>query len=72
LILNQDYDRQKADADIETGLADAISFGRAFIANPDLVRRLRSEVPLADGDWSTFYSEGGEGYTDYAMSALAE
>jgi N-ethylmaleimide reductase len=65
LILNQDYDLEKAEADLRSGLADAISFGRPFIANPDLVSRMRLGAPLADGDWGTFYTSGAGGYTDY-------
>ncbi len=47
------------------GAADAISFGRPFIANPDLVERIRAGVPLEAPDPATFYSRGAEGYTDY-------
>lgn len=42
-----------------------MSFGRAFIANPDLVRRLREGAPLNRADKTTFYGGGGKGYTDY-------
>lgn len=45
--------------------ADLISFGRYFISNPDLVRRLREDLELADPDLSTYYSGGDEGYIDY-------
>lgn len=45
--------------------ADVISFGRAFIANPDLVERLRDGVPLAVDDPATYYVGGEDGYTDY-------
>lgn len=67
LILNQEYTRESANADLETGLADGISFGRPFISNPDLVERLRTGAPLAPLDKDTLYSNGPEGYTDYPV-----
>ena len=65
LVLNQDYSLEKAQADLDSGLADAIAFGRAFIGNPDLVERLRNGVPLAQDNPKTWYSKGPEGYIDY-------
>jgi N-ethylmaleimide reductase len=65
LVLNQDYRLDSAEADIASGLADAISFGRPFISNPDLVERLRTETPLTPDDMATWYSQGPEGYVDY-------
>ena len=65
LILNSDYVRDSAMTRLEEGVADAISFGRPFIANPDLVERLADGAPLAEPDVRTFYSSGPEGYTDY-------
>jgi 2,4-dienoyl-CoA reductase-like NADH-dependent reductase (Old Yellow Enzyme family) len=65
LVLNQEYDLKKAEADVASGLADAISFGRPFISNPDLVERLRTRAELVQGDFRTWYSEGPEGYIDY-------
>jgi N-ethylmaleimide reductase len=65
LILNQDYTPAQAQADLDSGLADGIAFGRKFIANPDLVDRLRQGAPLADDDQATWYSKGPEGYIDY-------
>ncbi|MCU6454620.1 alkene reductase [Sphingomonas sp. A2-49] len=65
LILNQDYTQQAAQADLDSGLADGIAFGRKFIANPDLVERFRRGAPLAADDMKTWYSTGPEGYTDY-------
>ncbi len=58
----------RADADrwLDLG-ADAISFGRAFIANPDLVERLRADLPLATVDQDTYYAGGDRGYVDYPM-----
>jgi N-ethylmaleimide reductase len=65
LILNQEYTRELADADLASGLADAISFGRPFISNPDLVERLASGAGLTPDNYRTWYSPGPEGYTDY-------
>ncbi len=65
LILNQDYDKAKAEAVVTDGRADGIAFGRPYIANPDLVERLRTGAPLAKDDMATWYSRGPEGYTDY-------
>lgn len=47
------------------GTADLIAFGRAFIANPDLPKRLALGAPLNAPDKSTFYGGGAAGYTDY-------
>ncbi|ATE62989.1 alkene reductase [Rhizorhabdus dicambivorans] len=68
-ILNSDYDAGRAQATLDSGLADAISFGRSFIANPDLPARLRAGVPLAKPDAATFYSQGSQGYVDYPAAA---
>lgn len=65
IVLNSDYDIARAKADLDSGLADAVSFGRPFLANPDLVRRLREGAPLNKDEMATYYSQGAEGYTDY-------
>lgn len=65
LVLNQDYTLESAQADLDAGVADAISFGRPFIGNPDLVARLRGGVPLAQDNPKTWYRPGPEGYIDY-------
>ena len=65
IVLNSDYDGSNAEAALDTGVADAISFGRTFIANPDLPERLRTGTALNPSDSKTFYSQGPEGYTDY-------
>jgi 2,4-dienoyl-CoA reductase-like NADH-dependent reductase (Old Yellow Enzyme family) len=65
LVLNQEYVLETAQEDIASGLADAISFGRPFISNPDLVGRLRSGAPITPDNFKTWYSAGPEGYTDY-------
>nr|WP_145549707.1 alkene reductase [Variovorax boronicumulans] len=63
-MVNNGYDRQLADEALADG-ADLVAFGRPFIANPDLVRRLRERAPLQVPDRATMYGGGAEGYTDY-------
>ncbi|WP_242127649.1 alkene reductase [Sphingobium sp. Sx8-8] len=65
LVLNSDYDAARAQADLDSGLAQAISFGRPFISNPDLPERLSSGAPLNELRQATLYSQGAEGYIDY-------
>jgi 2,4-dienoyl-CoA reductase-like NADH-dependent reductase (Old Yellow Enzyme family) len=65
IILNSDYDGPSARARMAEGIADAISFGRPFISNPDLVTRISRGAPLSPGDESTFYSGDAAGYIDY-------
>ncbi|MBN8503509.1 MAG: alkene reductase [Burkholderiales bacterium] len=72
LLLNGGFDAVSAEAALQEGRADAIVFGRAFIANPDLVDRLREGVFLADYEPSRLYGGGAEGYTDYPLRPLAE
>lgn len=56
---------QEAEMIIDGGLAEAVSVGRAVIANPDLARRWREGLPENQPDPSTFYTSGPEGYIDY-------
>lgn len=65
IIINCGFDRAKGDAVLAAGRADMVAFGMPFIANPDLVERLRRNAPLNRPDPSTFYGEGAKGYTDY-------
>ena len=65
IILNSDYDGPKARARMAEGIADAIAFGRPFIANPDLVHRIEVGAPPSPGDEATYYSGGAQGYVDY-------
>lgn len=69
LVLNQEYTLESATEDLESGLADAISFGRPFISNPDLPARLAKGLPLAKDNYRTWYTPGPEGYTDYPVAA---
>ena len=65
LILNSDYRLEDATAVLASGKADAIAFGRTFLANPDLPARLKTGAPLNEADVATYYTQGPEGYTDY-------
>lgn len=66
IILAGGYDKDSAEADIESGLGDFIAFGRPFINNPDLVDRFRNDLPLSqDLNMDTFYTPDEKGYTDY-------
>jgi N-ethylmaleimide reductase len=66
------YVRDTAAAAIAEHRADAIAFGRLFIANPDLPERLRRDAPLNRYDRSTFYGGDAKGYTDYpALETVA-
>ncbi|MHA6344146.1 alkene reductase [Roseivivax sp. CAU 1761] len=64
-IVNGGYDGDSAARAVAEGHADAVTFGRPFIANPDLPKRLRLNAPLNEGDQDTFYGGGAEGYIDY-------
>jgi len=68
-ILVGGFDRESAEAALQTKRADLIAFGRPFLANPDLVARLRANAPLATPDTATFYTPGAKGYTDYPTAA---
>jgi 2,4-dienoyl-CoA reductase-like NADH-dependent reductase (Old Yellow Enzyme family) len=65
LILNGNFTPETAEAALADGRADAIAFGRPFIANPDLVERIAQQAPLAEVDFATAYTQTAEGYTDY-------
>ena len=65
LVLNSDYDGPKGQAALDEGRADAIAFGRTFIANPDLPERIAKGAPLNKDNYKTWYSQGPEGYIDY-------
>jgi len=70
LVLNSDYGLERGQAALDAGEADAITFGRTFLANPDLVERLRANAELNPDNQATWYSQGPEGYVDYpALSA---
>lgn len=82
LVLNQDYTLEAGQRDLDTGVADAIAWGRLWISNPDLPERFRRGAALTPFNTKTFYTPGPEGYTDYpalddaasegAMAGVAE
>ena len=65
LVLNSDYRGDTAQAALDDGRSDAITFGRTFLANPDLPARIAKGLPLGQDDPATWYSQGARGYTDY-------
>jgi len=73
LIANFGFDKSSANNVIENGQADLVSFGKAFIGNPDLVTRLHEDLPLNESRPETYYQGGAEGYVDYpsAVSPLS-
>lgn len=71
-IANEGLDLDGAQALLEAGEADAVSFGKLFISNPDLPVRLQRGAELNPWKLETFYSPGAEGYVDYPALALSE
>jgi N-ethylmaleimide reductase len=69
LILNGGYDKATSQAALGSGAADAIALGIPFIANPDLVNRLRHNLPLAKSPVETWYMGGDEGYLNFQAAA---
>lgn len=65
-ILAGGLNKASAQQALSEGRADLAAIGRAFIANPDLVARMRQDAPLNAPDSSTFYTPGAKGYTDYS------
>ena len=71
-ILSGGFDHASAEQALLDKRGDLIAFGRPFLANPDLVARMRAGAPLNAPDAATFYTPGAKGYTDYpALAALA-
>jgi N-ethylmaleimide reductase len=64
-MTNNGYTRDMAIEAVESGKADVVAFGKPFIANPDLVRRLKEDAPLNPLDTATLYGGGARGYADY-------
>ncbi len=67
-ILAGGFDRAAGNAAVGAGQADLVAFGRPFLANPDLVERLRAGLELNAADMATFYTPGPQGYTDYPVA----
>ena len=64
-IVNESFDQSSAEQALADGIADAVAFGKLFIANPDLPKRFASGAKLNAWDTKTFYAGGPQGYTDY-------
>ena len=67
LIRNGGYTKDEAENSITDNKTDLISFGRSFIANPDLIYRFVNDLPLNEPDYDTFYTPGEKGYIDYPI-----
>ena len=65
VVGNEGFTQASAEAAIARGDVDAVAWGKAIIANPDLVERFRVRAPLNAWNMATFYADGAEGYTDY-------
>jgi N-ethylmaleimide reductase len=65
LIGNMGYSAEEAEQAIKDGKLDAVAFGNAYIANPDLPERVKAGAALNTPDSSTYYTPGAQGYTDY-------
>jgi N-ethylmaleimide reductase len=64
-VVNGGYDGPRGEEALRTGRADAVAYGRAFLANPDLPRRLQLKATFNEPDPKTFYGGGAAGYTTY-------
>lgn len=71
IILSGGYDAGRAEADLKEGRGHLVAFGRPALANPDLVERLKTGAELNQPDYSTLYTPGPEGYTDYPTAKPA-
>ncbi|MEM9686604.1 MAG: alkene reductase [Bacteroidota bacterium] len=65
IILSGGYDKERAEHDLKAGLGHLIAFGRPFISNPNLPEKLKHDLELREPDYTTFYTPGEKGYTDY-------
>ncbi|MEO0331129.1 MAG: alkene reductase, partial [Bacteroidota bacterium] len=65
IIISGGYDKARAEQDLANGLGHLVAFGRPFIANPDLVYRMKVGAEMQQPDFDTFYTPGEKGYTDY-------
>jgi len=66
-VANEGFAREAAEDVLAAGEADAVAFGKLFLANPDLPRRFALNAPLNPWNTKTFYSDGPDGYTDYPV-----
>lgn len=70
LMVNLGFSEETGNKILDEGTADLVSFGEPFIANPDLVERFQFNLPLSEGDRSTYYTGGPKGYTTYERAVL--
>ncbi len=68
-MVNNGYTRDLAVDAVESGYADLVCFGRAYVGNPDLAERLHDDLPIVGSDEGTWYGGGAKGYTDYPRVA---
>ena len=68
-MANNEYDKARAQTALASGAADMVSFGKLFIANPDLVQRFKADAELNTPDQDSFYGGDEKGYTDYPALA---
>ncbi|MFT6972158.1 MAG: N-ethylmaleimide reductase [Roseivirga sp.] len=64
-ILSGGYTKERAEKDLQANKGELVAFGVPFIANPDLVTRMKKDLALSNPDQSTFYTPGVQGYSDY-------
>lgn len=72
IIIAGGFTVETAEDILQSGLVDAVAFGKAYISNPDLVERITRDAPLAAWDESTFYHGGNEGYVDYPSMCITK
>jgi len=65
MILCGGFDKVKAENAIENGNTDLVAFGKPFLSNPNLVKKLETNAELLQPDFTTLYTPGIKGYTDY-------
>ncbi|MFT5167575.1 MAG: N-ethylmaleimide reductase [Saprospiraceae bacterium] len=68
IITSGGFDKEKAETALQEGEGELVAFGRPFLANPDLVYRMKNDIALNDPDFATFYTPGEKGYTDYPVA----
>lgn len=71
-IVNEQYTQESGESAVASGAADAVAYGKLFLANPDLPRRFAQKAELNEPNPATFYASGPEGYTDYPALENAE
>ena len=70
LMSNGSYTRENGESTVACGAADAIVYGRPYIANPDLVERFAKQAPLNEVNYDRLYGGGPDGYSDYPALAV--